>query len=399
MATLNASKTGAILMIFTALTYLYGFSAIWYFLGMIIGVFIFIPFALKLKENSSQRFYTLADYFKYNYGKKSAVIVSLITIFTMIGFLVLNLIGAAKIFVFFTAWPFWICASVMALLVLIYLLMGGFKAVVKTDVVQYVAMIIILAFLAFLFFNTSTIPVAEWGLFSADIPTFIGFFIFGLLFPFAMPDMWQRVYSSKNKKTLRNGLILAAIVYLIFALLLAVVSLTIKTNFPGVDPDLALIHGFANLLPAGLLGLAVILLFAALMSSIDTYIFTAASAVIQDFSVQDKKKTVRNVRRAIFVIAIIGTAIAIIIESLIIGTFIFVAVATVLAVSVFATWIKPSIKQKTLIYGLIIGLIGFFACLIPNLLLGNVTATIVLISLGASIIGLGIGALVSRRKK
>jgi len=47
MATVNASKTGSILMIFVALVYLWGISAIWYFIGMMIGIFIFIPFAMN----------------------------------------------------------------------------------------------------------------------------------------------------------------------------------------------------------------------------------------------------------------------------------------------------------------------------------------------------------------
>ena len=101
MATINASKTGPILMIFVALVYLWGFSALWYFIGMVLGILLFIPFSLKLKENSKQRFYTLADYFKYNYGKKSAIFASLLSIFLMLGFLVINLMAGTKIFVFF----------------------------------------------------------------------------------------------------------------------------------------------------------------------------------------------------------------------------------------------------------------------------------------------------------
>ncbi|MBU1198778.1 MAG: hypothetical protein KKF46_06345 [Nanoarchaeota archaeon] len=106
MATINASKSGSILMIFVALTYLWGFSAVWYFIGVIIGIAIFIPFALKLKQISKQKFYTLADYFKNRYGKTSAVFASLISIFLMLGLAVLNIIAGTKIFVFFTGWPF-----------------------------------------------------------------------------------------------------------------------------------------------------------------------------------------------------------------------------------------------------------------------------------------------------
>lgn len=111
MMTVNASKTGSILMIFTASVFLWGFSAIWFFIGVIAGIFMFVPFAIRLREKSEHKYYTLADYFKYNYGKKSAYLASLLTIFYMFGFLVVNLIGGTKIFVFFTGWSFWLSAN------------------------------------------------------------------------------------------------------------------------------------------------------------------------------------------------------------------------------------------------------------------------------------------------
>lgn len=397
MATVNASKTGSILMIFVALVYLWGFSAIWYFIGMVIGILAFIPFALKLKENSAQRFYTLADYFKYNYGKKAAVFASLLSIFLMFGFLVMNLIAGTKLFVFFSGWAFWLCASIMMLIVLAYLLMGGFKAVVKTDILQYVAIIFIIAMLALLLFKGSLIPASEWNLFNADIGTIVGFFLVGLLFPFAMPELWQRVYSSKNKKTLRNGLLLSSVVYGIVAILLAMVALTVKVKFPGIDPDLALMHGFANLLPVGLLGLSVVLLFAAIMSSLDTYIFTGASAIVHDFFEWDKKTTVKNIRKVIFILAVIGTLISIAIQSLIIGSYIFVAALVILAVPVIATWINKGIKQRTLLWGFSVGVIGYVIFLVKTI--SNVTPTIVIVALLSTLVGLGIGGIVSLFKR
>ncbi len=393
MATINASKTGAILMAFVALVYLWGFSAIWYFVGMVIGILMFLPFALKLKENSKQKFYTLADYFKYNYGKKSAIFASLLSIFMMFGFFVINLIAGTKLFMFFSGWAFWLCTLIIMFVILAYLLMGGFKAVVKTDVLQYIAIIFILVMLALLLFNGSLIPVSEWNIFRADVGTIVGFFLMGLLFPFAMPELWQRVYSSKNRKTLRNGLLLSSIMFAVVAFFLALIALTVKIKFPGVDPDLALIHGFANLLPTGLLGLSVVLLFAAIMSSLDTYIFTGSSAIVQDFFEWDKKTIVKNIRKVIFIFAVLGAIISVLIQNLIIGSYIFVAVLVVLAVPVIATWINKKIKQRTLLWGFSVGTIGFVLFLIKTI--SNITPTIVIVALLATLVGLGIGGVVS----
>ena len=398
MATVNASKSGSILMVFVALTYVWGFAAIWYFIGVIVGALLFIPFSLKLKEESKHKFYTLADYFKYNYGKKASIFASLVSIFLMFGFAMLNLIAGTKIFTFFTGWPFWLCAILMTLIILIYLLLGGFKAVAKTDILQYAAMVFILFVLALMMFKGSLIPASEWNFFATNIGTLLGFFIMGIIFPFASPDLWQRVYSSKGKKQLRNGLLLSILIYAFMAFLLALVALTVKAQFPAIDPDLALIHGFANLLPQGLVGLSTVLLFAAIMSSLDTYIYTGSSAIIQDFFEWSKSKTVKNVKKTIFFFTIIGTIVAILIQNLIVGSYIFVAFLSTTAVPVLATWNKKTIKQETLAISFIFGLMGTIIFLMFSLSKGEITPAIILVAMGSSILGLLIGGVISKIK-
>ncbi|PIN89345.1 hypothetical protein COU60_04300 [Candidatus Pacearchaeota archaeon CG10_big_fil_rev_8_21_14_0_10_34_76] len=399
MMTTNASKSGSILMLFVGLVYLWGFSAIWYFIGVVTGALLFIPFAIKIKKTVSDKHYTLPHYFKYRYGKRVGFFASLLSIVLMFGLLVVNLMAGTKLFVFFTGWPFWICGALMILIVLLYILMAGFNAVVKTDILQYIAMMAIMVLLAFLMFNGSLIPTSEWQIFKADIVTILGFFIIGVMFAFGSPDLWQRVYSAKGKKEVRNGLLISVAIYAIMAFLLSLIALTVKVQFPGVDPDLALIHGFANLLPEGVLGLSVILLFAAIMSSIDTYIFTAGASLVQDFFNWDKKKTVRNLRRVIFALAVIATILSILIQDLIIGSYIFVSFVVVIAISVLATWIKPSIKETTLISEYVFGIAGMIGFVIYGIFIGEITPSLVMGVLVSSLVGLIIGSVISFVRK
>ena len=395
MFTLNASKTGSILMVFVAGVYLFGFAAIWFFIGATVGLLLFLPFALRLKENSKHKFYTLADYFKHNYGKTPAIFASLICILLMIGYTVINIIAGTKIFVFFTSWPFWLCAIIMVFVILVYLLMAGFKAVVKTDIIQYSAIVLILIFLVITLFKGSMIPVSEWGILNTNITALFAFFIAGILSPFAMPEIWQRVYASKNKKTLKIGFLTSAIVYLLVGLLLGLIALTIKVKFPGVDPDLALIHGFANLFPAGIVGLSIILLFSAIMSSLDTYIFTGASCIVQDFFKWDKKKTVKNLRIVILIIALIGILISIALQGLVISTFIFASFLLIMGLISISTWVKPKIKPRTLIFGFSIGLICLVSYLIYSIIQGEVNPLVAVVGVVGTLIGLIIGGIVS----
>lgn len=395
MATINASKTGSILMVFVALTFLWGFSALWYFIGIIAGIFLFLPFALRLKQYSEEKYYTLADYFKDKHGKKVAILASLLTIFLMFGVMVLNIIAGSKIFVFFTSWPFWLCATITVVIVMIYLLLGGYDAVVKTDRIQYVAMIFIITAITFAMFNGSIIPASDWYFFSADFTTMFGFFLIGILYPFAMPELWQRVYSAKDKKTLKKGLLISVVFYGFVALMMGLVALTIKAKFPNIDPDLALVYGFNQVLPAGLLGLALVLLFAAIMSSLDTYTYTGASAIVQDFFTRTKRTTVRMIKKYIIILSIISLIVSILVQDLVIGSYLFVSFATILATVAIATWIKNDIKQRTLIWGTIVGLAGLITYLVISLMKGDVQPTIVIVGFASTLIGLGMGRIIS----
>ena len=285
----------------------------------------------------------------------------------------------------------------MTFVILIYLILGGFKAVVKTDILQYGAIIIILLMLTFLTFKGSLIPTSEWNFFAADIKTIVGFFLVGTAYPFAAPDLWQRVYAAKGRKQLKHGLLLSIMVYIFMAFLFALVALTVKVNFPGIDPDTALIHGFANLLPPGMIGLSVIFLFAAIMSTLDTYIFTGSSVIVQDFFKWGKQTIVRNMRKVIFLFTVLVTATSILVENLVVSAYIFIAFVCALAVPTIATWIKKEIKKETIVMSFIFALTGGITAII--LFISSNPPLLVLITIVAAILGLFIGGLVSWLKK
>ena len=395
-ATINATKTGAILLIYVALLYLYGFSAMWFFIGASAGYLLFIPFAVRLHSAHGAKHYTLADYFFHSYGKVSGYCASAINIFTMIAWLVLNLIAGSKVLSFFTGLSFEISAAIVAAIVLVYLLIGGFKAVVTTDILQYFAIMFILTIFAVFLLQGVTIPAADWNLGQAGAQNIFGFFLLGILIPFASPELWQRVYAAKDVITLKKGIFYSVIVYIIVAVILSLIGLAVKAQFPGLDPDTALVQGFAQLLPTGLIGLAVVVFFAAFMSSIDTYAYTASSSFVHDFLRLRKAKAVRAIKYALIVIVALGTIIAISIQDLILGSFIFASYVIILALPTLATWIKPTIKSTTISTAIVIGLIGLTILTTVDVIQDNVTPLIIIKSLGISIVGLIIGAIASK---
>jgi len=368
VATLNASKTGSILIVFTAFVYIFGFSAMWYFIGASFGYLVFIAFASKLRKESKNKYYTLADYFYYNYGRIPAVFATILNVIVMLGFLVINLIAGAKIFSIFTGWNFWLSALIISAVVLVYLLMGGFKAVVYTDIIQYISIVTVIVLLAVVMTRGLPILSLDWNFFSAGPATIFGFLIIGLLVPFASPDLWQRVYSAKDRKTAMKGIFFSVLIYMCVCFALAVIALTVKALLPALDPDTALIYGFGNLLIPGLAGLAIVLLFAAIMSSIDTYAFTASSAIIQDFFRNlSKKKIVKYIKITLTLLLIVSTVLVILLQNMVFSTYIFTGFIIVLAIPTIVTWIKKKIDLLALIIMFITGFAGiiFFLTTAP----------------------------------
>ena len=133
-----------------------------------------------------------------------------------------------------------------------------------------------------------------------------------------------------------------------------------------------------------------------LANALKAYIDGSQCVVILDW---DKEEVVKNIKKVLFVFSIIATLTAILIKSLIISAYIFVAFYIVIAIPVLATWIKKSIKQTTLITSFIFGIVGVIALLLYySLVAGGITPTLVISAIGFSIVGLIIGGIISKVK-
>ncbi|MFT7616095.1 MAG: Na+/proline symporter, partial [Candidatus Woesearchaeota archaeon] len=213
ICTINATKTGAILVIYVALLYQYGISSILYFIGIAAGYLLFIPFAKKLFSVSKDK-YTLAQYFKHHVSTTAGYVAATITLVVMIGFLIINLIAAAKTTEYMLSVPFELAVIAISLIICLYLFFAGFNAVVKTDVIQYVAIMIVIVLLA-IFMAPSIDITAFQTETSLPFSQIIGFFILGIFFPFASPDLWQRTYAVKSQKILTKSLLISTGIYIV----------------------------------------------------------------------------------------------------------------------------------------------------------------------------------------
>jgi len=113
----------------------------------------------------------------------------------------------------------------------------------------------------------------------------------GFLMPFAAPELWQRVYAIKNEKTVFKTMLTTALLYTLFGIVLGALGLYLRGLVGNIQPEMLLIAGFKVILPVALASLGTIFMMAAVMSSADTYTFTAASLLVQDIINPLRKKT------------------------------------------------------------------------------------------------------------
>lgn len=391
--TIVASKVGGgILLTYTALVYLFGFSGIWFFIGAIVGYFFFYFFSKYIKTLADEKkYYTLPDFFFDRFGKVAGYLAGLIVFTTMLGWLIVNLIGGGKILEQFTPLGYeWSVISVGAV-ILVYVFVGGFKAVVKTDIIQSLGIVLLFILMVYLLVTGNTnLKPADFNLFSIPIVQLISFFLTGVFFPFASAELWQRVYAVKDHRSLKNSLIFTSFFYVAIGIVLTFIGLVVRAALPGLDPDISLINGLVTLLPAGLIGLAVVVFYSAIMSSADTFLFTANTSIVNDllFRKQTRdKSSLKAERTSMVLVAIFAIALAFLLKNIIDTTFLFAALTMALGLLVMILWIFKRLNKFSIIFTLILNFFGILALAFTV----GISTTLVLYSLVLTVVGVIFG--------
>jgi Na+/proline symporter len=400
--TIFSSRIGAaILLTYTALVYMYGMGALWYFVGSVFGLFVFYFFGLKVKKIADrEKFYTMPDFFFFFKGKFAGYLATIITIIIMFGWVVLNFTAGAKLVSEYTPISYNLSVIIVGVIILAYLLAGGFDAVVKTDIIQTFGIFLLFVLMMYLLTTTTTKPdLIFMDLFNIPAMQIISFFLAGFFIPMASPELWQRVYAIKDKKHFKRSIFLSSLFYIMVGFILLLIGLVIRADIPDIAPDTSLIVGFSRLLPVGLAGLSVVIIYSSVSSSADTYMFTAAASVTQDFlektGLTNKDKLRRTMRYSMVVLMILGISMALVLRDIVDATFFFVSLTMSLGLLVLVLWIAPKINRLSVNLSILFCLVGV---IVPAFLIG-ISEDLVIYAFAACLGGVAIGIIVELFKK
>ena len=310
VASMLASTIGGGITIGTVTrAYNIGFPAFWFVAAG--GIAHFLQGALLSRKVRETEALTLPDLAHKLVGPSMRTVTSIIIMITWVGIATAQFVAAAKVVGSITGLAHQSAVIVSAAFLVLYTLIGGQKSVLRTDLFQFgILAVAVVAALLWLFVAKAPAP----GTVVVEIfnPSF-GFLdllyyviVLGGSY-FICPMMFSRILSADSPASARKSSFMSGFGMLFFALAITFVGLWAKASVPelgGLDP---LNFMARNSLPGILGSLLVFGLLAAILSTADTVLLTAAGIMENDLI---KRRSVAGVRLWTVVVGVVGAGIA-----------------------------------------------------------------------------------------
>lgn len=297
-------ESGWLLLGLTGMGYAVGIHALWVVVGETIGVaLVWMLIARRFKsETDKYDSITVPDYFvsRFNDARNILRFISVAVILCMTAtYTAAQLVATGKAFSQFMPISYGWGVILGCVITLFYTAIGGFKAVAYTDVVQGILMLAALIVVPLVAIDSAggwtavTRGVAEidagmmdWmGEYGFTLPGFIAvvsFLAIGLPF-LGVPQLLVRFISINSAAEVKKAGIISVVVILIFDLGAVLAGMAGRVLFPDLgDPELIMPTLSSELFPPIITGLMVVVILAAIMSTVDSLFILASSAFTRD---------------------------------------------------------------------------------------------------------------------
>lgn len=271
-------------------------------LVLIVFLVFFLPFYLKT------RVYTMPEFLERRFDSRSRYYFSALLV-------VMNIVidtaaalyaGALVVQIIYPEIPLWGSVVVLGIIAGAYTIAGGLKAVVYTDAVQAVLLMIGAGLVALLSFEAiggswssvlAVVPADDLSIVRpASDPVLpwpglvTGVFLLGFYFWGTNQFMVQRTLGARDLDHGRWGALFAGFLKLPIIFVMVLPGIFGRLLYPAAEypalaanPDLIFPTLMFDLLPVGLRGLIISALVAAIMSSVDSTLNSASTLVTMDF--------------------------------------------------------------------------------------------------------------------
>jgi sodium/proline symporter len=297
-------ESGWLLLGLTGMGYLIGVSALWIILGEILGIGLsWMLLARRLKRGADQlQAITVPDYLAGRFDDKRGVlrVVSVLIILSMVTtYTSAQMVATGKAFSAFLDIDYGTGAILGGAIALAYTAVGGFSAVVYTDVLQGVLMLVGLIVLPLAGISAAggwdamlvtlqaadpalVAPFGKYGLTTAGIIAVVSSVAIGLPF-LGVPQLLVRYMALRDEGQVRQAATISVACLLVYTLGAVLAGIAGRALFPQLaDHETVMPTMSRELFDPLITGLFVTVVLAAIMSTVDSLLLLASSAVVRD---------------------------------------------------------------------------------------------------------------------
>jgi SSS family solute:Na+ symporter len=266
-------------------------------LGAWLSAVLIIP---RIKTRNADRgLLTYPDLLRRSFGPRVALLAAVISGVGYLGFTGAQVLAGAKLAAgtIFTdrVWgldPLEFSLLAIAGVTILYTVLGGLKAVIYTDSVQW---LILLGGLILVTIPSALHEIGGWARLRAELPashfslanisvatlvnwlvTIVPIWLIGM-------TLYQRIYACPDTRTARRAWYLAGLLeYPVMAFMGVVLGMCARVMFPDAESEMALPMLIRDVLPIGVTGVVVAAYFSAIMSTADSCLMASSGHVVND---------------------------------------------------------------------------------------------------------------------
>jgi sodium/proline symporter len=298
-------ESGWLLLGLTGMGYAAGAQAFWVVAGEVVGIALaWLLLSRRIKRLSDESdSITVPDVLAARFNDQAHVLrkISLLIILVMVGaYVAAQMVATGKAFDGFTGLDYSTGVLVGAAVIILYTLVGGYKAVAWTDLIQGILMLLGLIIVPLIAIDAAggwssvladlrgqdpglLTPWGPEGKSTAALVGILSFLAVGLPF-MGVPQLMVRFMSARSEKSLVPAMVISVIVILLFDLGAVLTGMAGRALFPGLeDPEGILPLISTQMLHPVLGGIMMVVVLAAIMSTVDSLLILASSAIVRDY--------------------------------------------------------------------------------------------------------------------
>ena len=283
------------------LGFMMGLSGSWLLFTGLVGAWLTAVFVIpKIKKvDEKHGMFTYPDFLRFKFDEKTAILAALISGIGYLGFTGAQVLAGAKLasatLIDKAPWgmpPLLFAILIIAVITILYTVIGGLKAVIYTDTFQWIILLsglvlfaipLTLVKLGGISALKTALPPEFFSLANIKPVTFFNWMITIIPIWLIAMTLYQRMFACRSEKEAKKAWFIAGIFeWPIMAFSGAFLGMCARVLFPGAESEMGLPMLIKNILPVGIAGLVIASYFSAIMSTADSCLMASSGNFVND---------------------------------------------------------------------------------------------------------------------